>query len=91
MADITSATKEVGQAYELLADFSGNTIKRNNLQILITSHESVELAHDPSDPEPFYTLPPGFTQMTLHSSYPRGKVYARVSGNQTRSLTINIW
>lgn len=91
MADITTASKEVGQTYELLADFSGNTLKRNNLQILISAHEKVELAHDPNDPEPFYTLPAGFTQMVMRNFYPQGKFYVRVGGNQSRNVTINIW
>jgi len=89
--DVTSFTADIGQDYALLADFTANATTRNHLQLLIQAHESVELAWSSDAASPFYTLPAGFTNIALPNFYPRGKIYARVSGNENRSVTINIW
>ncbi len=91
MADITTSTQDIGQTYSLLADFSSNKTHANNLQLMIQAHESVELAYSADAESPFYTLPAGFNEVTLEKFYPRGQLFARISGNETHPVTVNVW
>ena len=89
--DTTTSTQAIGQTYSMLADFSANKTPRNNLQIMIQANESVELAFSADATVPFYTLPAGFTEVILPKFYPQGQIFARVSGNETHNVTVNIW
>lgn len=89
--DVTSFTAQVGDSYTLLADFSVNSNVYHNMQLMIGSHDKVELAWSADPASPFYTLPAGFTTAILPNFLARGKVYARVTSNEPKDVTINIW
>lgn len=90
--DKTAFVKEgVGTSYVEIADFSENKYPKYNLQIMTPQAKQLHLAKYPDQEEPTTIIPEGFSSATFDNYKPSGKLYAKVVGSGTATITVNVW